>query len=152
MFSILAGTNMPFDDVIYYVDDVQVGQAGEMTDFESREIPLETGGHIITFSYKVNPAGIDTFPPLPLERIGSVFIDDVYFLPEGVTTSPVSSAIVSGPPATSIPGSIVPVCICLDDLLAHYIRILSNTFSCIVFSDGCICPIHISSQCHSRSQ
>jgi hypothetical protein len=148
MFSILGGTNMPFDDVIYYVDDVQVGQASEMTDFESREIPLDAGGHIITFSYKVNPAGIDTFPPLPLERIGSAFIDDVYFLPEGVTTSPVSSAIVSGPPATSIPGSIVPVSICLGDPLAHCICVSSKTLSCIVFSDDCICPIHSSSQCH----
>jgi hypothetical protein len=142
MFSILGGANMPFDDVIYYVDDVQIGQASEMTAFETREIPLEAGGHVITFSYKINPAGIDTFPPLPLDRIGAAFIDDVYFLPEGVTAPPASSSIASRPPSSSIPGmspsptvpvgtssSIVPVrthpffifrfCISSSQLLMH---------------------------------
>jgi hypothetical protein len=116
MFSILGGANMPFDDVIYYVDDVQIGQASEMTAFESREIPLEAGGHVITFSYKINPAGIDTFPPLPLDRIGAAFIDDVYFLPEGVTAPPSSSSIASRPPSSSIPGmsSVVPAPVSLS--------------------------------------
>jgi len=114
MFSVLGGTNMPFDDLIYYVDDVQVGQASDMTGFEAREIPLTPGPHLITFSYKLNPAGIDTFPPLPLDRIGAAFIDDVYFLPEGVSSPPVTSSIETRPPNSSIPGSPVPVSILLS--------------------------------------
>ncbi|KAL7542521.1 hypothetical protein ACHAXR_011851 [Thalassiosira sp. AJA248-18] len=106
VFSIMAGVNMPFDNLVYYVDGQQRGQGTEMTDFETRSIPLSPGQHIITFSYDWNPVGVEVFPPVPLDRIGAVFIDDVYFLPEGgiaPTDSPVSSPATTGPTLSVLP-------------------------------------------------
>ena len=42
------------------------------------------------------------FPPIPLGRVGAVFIDDVYFLPSGVTVAP------TGPPVISVPSTASP--------------------------------------------
>lgn len=44
VFSILGGVEMPFDDLIYYVDGTSRGQVSDMTDFETREIQLGPGG------------------------------------------------------------------------------------------------------------
>ncbi|KAL3779919.1 hypothetical protein ACHAW5_009801 [Stephanodiscus triporus] len=112
VFSILAGVELPFDDLVYYLDDQQVGQATMMTDFETREIILSPGGHTVTFSYKYNPNGLTVFPPPMSDRIGAAFIDDVYFLPEGVTRSPVVIATGTGPPVlpvSPLPPTLPPV-------------------------------------------
>ena len=87
-FSILAGVDMPFDDVVYFLDGEQRGQASSMTDFESRTIDVPGGQHDVTFVYNYNPLALGGLPPPPPERIGAAFIDDVYFLPEGITLSP----------------------------------------------------------------
>ncbi len=73
-------------------------------------------------------------------------VDDVYFLPEGVTK-------VQGPlrlfwVLQQLLSLEVPVSICFGDPLAHCICVSSKTLSCIVFSDDFICPIHSSSQGH----
>lgn len=96
VFSILSGTDMPIDDLLFFVDGQQFGGAREMDAFETRRIQLPPGEHNITFSYMTNPVGVDSFPPFPLGRIGAVFIDDVYFLPVGATISPTTSSSVQG--------------------------------------------------------
>jgi len=103
VFSILAGANLPYDNLIYYVDDQQRGIDNEMTAFETRQIQLSPGAHTITWSYEFNPLGLPAqgFPPIPVDRIGAVFIDDVYFLPVGITIAP-SAPSVSGDPTSSV--------------------------------------------------
>ena len=53
-FSILAGVDMPFDDVVYFLDGEQRGQASSMTDFDSRTIDVPGGQHDVTFVYNYN--------------------------------------------------------------------------------------------------
>ena len=74
---------MPFDDFTVIVDGTPRDQwtSTEGTDFVAEEIQLDPGPHTITFSYRYNPAGVDAFPPISDDRIGAVFIDDVYFVP-----------------------------------------------------------------------
>ena len=102
VFSLLAGTDMPFDDLLYYLDGMQRGQAGNMVDFETRVIQLPPGQHEITFSYRYNPVGVDAMPPIPVGRIGAAFIDDLYFLPEGVTMSPTTTPGTAPAPLLSL--------------------------------------------------
>lgn len=61
--------------------------------------------HEIVFSYKFNPAGIGVFPPVPINRIGAVYIDDVHFVPSGVTvpTPPVDSGLPTYAPTSVYP-------------------------------------------------
>ena len=94
ILSILAGTQMPFDNVVYYVDDQQRGFLTEAEDptFITQQIQLTPGQHEIKFEYNFNPVNIPEFPPEQPGRLGGVFIDDVYFLPSGVTLSPTGAA------------------------------------------------------------
>jgi len=85
---------MPFDNFRYLVDGQMRGILTDKSTFENLQIPLGPGPHEITFSYTFNPAGLTNFPPEPPSRIGAVYIDDVYFLPTGVTVAP------TGPPMT----------------------------------------------------
>lgn len=72
-----------------------------MTEFETQQLQLGPGPHTIVFSYKYNPVGVDAPPEAP-DRIGAVFLDDVYFLPEGVEVAPTTPAPVdSDTPAPS---------------------------------------------------
>jgi hypothetical protein len=102
VFSILAGFQMPFDEVAYYLDDQLVGQASDMTEFETREIVIPPGGHIVTFANRFNPNNLVALPPPNPDSIGMAYIDDVYFLPDGVTAPPIA-ATVTGPPGTAPP-------------------------------------------------
>jgi hypothetical protein len=102
VFSILSGLQMPFDEVAYYLDDQLVGQASDMTEFETREIVIPPGGHTVTFANRFNPNNLVVLPPPNPDSIGMAFIDDVYFLPDGVTASPIA-AIITGPPGTAPP-------------------------------------------------
>ncbi|KAL9190599.1 hypothetical protein ACHAXT_000305 [Thalassiosira profunda] len=89
LFSVLAGVNIPFDDFVYYVDGIQRGRLEMMTEFEQQRIELSPGAHTIVFSYKWSPIeGLEFLPPVPPDRIGAVFIDDVYFLPTGAGDAP----------------------------------------------------------------
>lgn len=74
--------------------------------------------HVVTFSYVYNPVKLDAFPPPEDGRIGIVFLDDVYFLPEGVTVAPTASLpnVTSTSPTLSLmptvaKGSVAPVCV-----------------------------------------
>jgi hypothetical protein len=92
LLSILAGTQMPFDDVQYFVDDVYRGQFAGMSDFEPVSIELGPGKHNVVFTYKYNPVNLPAFPPKgDYDHIGAIYIDDVYFLPMNFTAAPVRS-------------------------------------------------------------
>lgn len=104
-YSILAGVSVPHDDVLVYVDGTQRGQSNEMTEWEVAKVQLSPGRHTVTWSYKYNPLGLDALPPIPVGRIGAAFLDDVYFLPEGVTIAPtpaVNGGTV-GPTLSAVP-------------------------------------------------
>ena len=94
VFSISSSVIMPYDDLVYYVDGGVRGFARDEADFNIRQIQLGPGAHTVTFSYQMNPSNLEVLPPLPVGGIESVFIDDVYFLPTGVTIAP------TGPPMT----------------------------------------------------
>jgi len=98
-YSVLAGVNMPFDDLLLYVDGELRAEFSGMTEFQVEKIELGPGRHTITWSYKSNPNQLDNFPPLPSGRIGSAFIDDVYFVPGGALGLP---AVPTGSPIASI--------------------------------------------------
>ena len=106
-YSVLAGVEMPFDDLIVTVDGEQVNQwMAESTDFVAEEIVLGPGPHTITFSYRHNPAGVGIFPPIPPDRIGAAFIDDVYFVPGDGAPLPPAPTSVPGEDTTIAPTSI----------------------------------------------
>ena len=111
-FSILGGVKMPFDDLNIYVDGTQRGRASEIPEFINQGILLSPGEHDVTFSYRFNPAELENFPPPYDDRIGAVFLDDVYFLPPGVTLSPSSTpgegTQTSSPVASSSGSSVSP--------------------------------------------
>jgi hypothetical protein len=94
VLSVLAGVQLPIDDFIYFVDGVFRGQLTGKSEWELLTIPLPPGEHTVMFSYKSNPLNLGELPPSSPDHIGAVFIDDVYFLPFGVTIAPttVSSA------------------------------------------------------------
>lgn len=102
LFSVLNGGDMPFDIFTIYVDGEMRGAPPSGTEFEAQQIQLGPGPHEVTFSYEFNPEGLPALPPESPSRIGAVFIDDVYFLPEGVTLSP-TAAVTLAPTAASLP-------------------------------------------------
>ena len=104
VLSILAGVSMPFDNFRYLVDGQMRGALTDKSTFENLQIPLGPGAHEITFLYTFNPAGLTNFPPEPPSRIGAVYIDDVYFLPAGVTIAPTGPlmTVPTASPAASV--------------------------------------------------
>mmetsp|Transcript_9622 Transcript_9622/g.21698 ORF Transcript_9622/g.21698 Transcript_9622/m.21698 type:complete len:825 (+) Transcript_9622:721-3195(+) len=87
-YSVLASIQMPFDQFEVYVDGVSRSVVTDpMTEFEERVIQLGPGPHRFDFVYKFNPSNVPAqgFPPASAfpDRIGAVFIDDVYFVPIG---------------------------------------------------------------------
>ena len=93
---------MPYDGVIIYVDDVTRGQLSDKTKFEQLKIEVGPGPHKITFAYAHNPVDLDALPPKPdgVEHVGAVYIDDVYFLPSGVTVAP--TVVTTPSPTVSV--------------------------------------------------
>lgn len=63
------------------------------SDFERLLIPFGPGSHEVTFTYNYNPFALDALPPDQQDHVGAVYIDDVYFVPEGVTLSPTGSPV-----------------------------------------------------------
>ena len=70
------------------------------TAFRTEQVPLAPGPHTITWLYKTNPAGTEVFAPVPVGRVGAVFFDNAYFLPEGVTVTPTGAP---SPDAPAVP-------------------------------------------------
>lgn len=84
-FSIYAGVQMPIDAVAWFVDGELRGTVEGMTSFEQQSMTVDPGPHVYQFVYAYNPGSFpaENLPPddvLP-NRTGTVYIDDVYFIP-----------------------------------------------------------------------
>ena len=88
VLSVLAGVQLPIDDFLYYVDGEFRGQVSGKNSWELLKIPLSPGLHTILFSYKSNPLNLAELPPSSPSHIGAVYIDNVYFIPAGITVAP----------------------------------------------------------------
>ncbi|EJK63311.1 hypothetical protein THAOC_16039 [Thalassiosira oceanica] len=104
--SVLSSTQIPFDDVVYFVDDVMRGQLNNMQEWMEVEIELPPGGHKITFVYNYNPVAIDALPPKPPGLMNAIFIDDVYFIP--VESGPAVPTMAPGTGDPGAPATVAP--------------------------------------------
>ena len=122
--SVLSSTQIPFDDVLYYVDDVMRGQLNNMKDWTEVEIELPPGGHEITFVYNYNPVGIDALPPTPPGLMNAIFMDDVYFVPAVVPTMAPGAGVPDAPttvaPTGPLNGAIYYSKLCMCGYSASY--------------------------------
>lgn len=107
VFRVLAGVQMPIDDLLYFVDDVLVSQLTAAIEWETVSINLEPGEHKVRFDYKYNPIGLEQLPPASPDHIGAAFIDDVFIIP---AAGPIPDGDLSIPPSPSVVGSGMPVC------------------------------------------
>jgi hypothetical protein len=85
-YSVFSGAQMPVDSLEISVNGVIDNSIFEpMTSFEQRFVALGIGANVVTFTYKYNPGSLPTigFPSASAmpDRIGTVFIDDVYYKP-----------------------------------------------------------------------
>ena len=55
VFFVLAGVEMLYDDLLYYVNGALWGQMTKMTGFRNMKIVLGPGPHFVTWSYRYNP-------------------------------------------------------------------------------------------------
>ena len=107
--SALSSTQIPFDDVVYLVDNIMRGQLNNMQDWMDVEIQLSPGGHEITFVYNYNPVGIDALPPKPPGLMNAIFMDDVYFVPvESGNEKPAVPTMAPGPGVPGAPKTVAP--------------------------------------------
>eukprot|EP00804_Cyclotella_cryptica_P007651 CCRYP_015237-RA/>CCRYP_015237-RA protein AED:0.25 eAED:0.25 QI:697/1/1/1/0.5/0.33/3/128/649 len=109
VLSVLPGIELPIDECSYYVDGEFQGKLPENPVWQQLRIPVPPGQHIVLFSYMSNPLGLQELPPVSPDHIGAVYIDDVFFIPLGVTVSPTtaSSGGTSLPPVSSSPPPVV---------------------------------------------
>ena len=108
-FSVLASIQMPLDNFQYFVDGEMRGQEMETSAEFEEMVLLGPGQHTIDFVYNFNPVGLplNSLPPLEAfpDRVGAVFVDDVYFVPNGTPSTPTGSPILAGP-AQSCPAAL----------------------------------------------
>ena len=88
VLSIFAGVQLPIDDFLFFVDGQFRGQVTGRNEWSLLKIPLPPGSHTVLFSYKSNPLGLVELPPSSPTHIGAVYIDNVYYLPAGLTVAP----------------------------------------------------------------
>jgi hypothetical protein len=93
VLSVLAGVQLPIDDFLYFVDGDFRGQVTGKNDWELLKINLPPGEHAVMFSYKSNPLGLQELPPQSEDHIGAAYIDNVVFLPAGITVAPTSVSL-----------------------------------------------------------
>lgn len=79
---------MPIDAVAWFVDGELRESVEAMTAFEQKSMTVDPGPHVFQFVYAYNPGSfpVANLPPddvLP-NRTGTVYIDDVYFIPLAV--------------------------------------------------------------------
>lgn len=80
-FSAYTQTQMPHDDFYYYVNGIQRGSGIINPDqFQEVELTLPPGSNTITFEYRFNPVPLEVLPPEAPDRVGAVFLDNVYFV------------------------------------------------------------------------
>ena len=132
VLSMLVGTQMPFDDVQYFVDDVYRGQLEGTSDFKRISVVVGPGKHEVVFTYQFNPVDLPAFPPKgDYEHIGAVYIDDVYFLPMGVSMAP-TTAKTSVQPTAINPQTGAPVrSLCLSVSYVLLLNIITNSQACL---------------------
>jgi hypothetical protein len=108
-FSLFAGTQMPMDSVEINVNgEIREVIFEAMTAFEQRVLNLGPGPNVVQFAYKYNPTGIpvENFPPSDVfpNRIGTAFVDDVYYVPAAIVVrSAVLPAKALVPPVPCVP-------------------------------------------------
>ena len=88
VLSIFAGVQLPIDDFLFFVDGQFRGQVTGRNEWSLLKIPLPPGSHTVLFSYKSNPLGLVELPPSSPTHIGAVYLDNVYYLPAGITVAP----------------------------------------------------------------
>ena len=116
---------MPFDDVQYFVDGEYRGRLEGMSEWELLYISgLTSGKHNVTFRYLYNPVNLPMFPPKgDFDHIGATFIDDVSYLPFGVTLSPTSATTTVQPTMNSNPQTVAPVRLFLVPIIHHCLNV-----------------------------
>jgi len=85
-FSVFASVQYPIDALAWFADgQLREGVQESMTAFEQKSIIVEPGAHVFSFMYVYNPEAlpVENLPPTGTfpSRTGSVYIDDVYFIP-----------------------------------------------------------------------
>jgi len=107
--SILADTQMPIDDCLYFIDGIFGGIVPSSSEWEFVSVPLAAGEHTVMVSYKYNPLSQDDLPPPSGNTTGAVYIDDVFILslgtPPGGSTLPTLRPTVAGI-GTTVPTSV----------------------------------------------
>jgi hypothetical protein len=88
IISVLAGTELPLDELSYFVDGELRGKVSQSLEWQQLRIPLSPGSHTIVFSYVSNPNGLLEMPPASSSHLESVYFDNVYYIPFGVTAAP----------------------------------------------------------------
>ena len=104
IISALVGTQLPIDELTYYVDGETRGKLTSNTEWQQLRISLPPGQHTILFSYVSNGFGLAELPPAEPGHIEAVFFDNVYYLPSGVTAAPTD--LIDSPVAA--PSSLPP--------------------------------------------
>ena len=94
ILSALGGTQLPIDEVSFFVDGEYRGKLAQSTDWQQLKINLSPGSHMILFSYVSNPLGLLELPPAPADHIEAVYFDNVYFIPYGITAAPTTVSSV----------------------------------------------------------
>jgi hypothetical protein len=88
IISVLAGTELPIDELSYFVDGELRGKVSQSLEWQQLRISLSPGTHTILFSYISNPNGLLELPPASSSHLKSVCFDNVYYIPFGVTAAP----------------------------------------------------------------
>ena len=132
-FSVWANVTLPFDSFEYYINGVNQqhhstsssssSTAMPKAKFEQRSMQLGPGPQVIEFQYTFNPNNESVILSLDdiddngiHDRMGAVFIDDVYFIPaDGNDNAPFQQPITGSPIVPSIIDSFVPTRSPTDD-------------------------------------
>ena len=86
--SALVGTELPIDELSYFVNGESRGKLTQNSEWQQLRIPLPPGANTILFSYISNPFGLQELPPASSTHLEAVYFDNVYFIPFGVTAAP----------------------------------------------------------------
>ena len=118
ILSTLVGTQLPLDEVSYFVDGSFRGKLPQNPEqWQQLRIPLPPGQHTILFSYISNPLGLQELPPAQPGHIEAAYFDNLYFIPFGVTASPTEVSVFV---SFDISSRIIAIQIHLSNLFLSY--------------------------------
>lgn len=110
-YSAYTAVERPFDNFQLLVDGLLRRDGGfDVEGFVDDYITLSPGPHSITWSYSYNPFGLSAFPPEQPGRIGAIFLDDVFFVPDEAIP-PTPKPTHSNPPVSEVPSTQAPTSI-----------------------------------------